>query len=145
MLPLSGTTSLSAVPLSFGVLDAGGDPAGIGGLVQVIPAEATITGIAGRFTNSVATTPLDPVFLWVQLYTGAPGSNVLNAAGGASCLLMPVPEGPWNIGNVSWCSTTGLNIPVPANSTAVVVMRASSPTEANPSLTGHMSASVTAS
>ncbi len=144
VLPLSGTDSLS-LPGS-GPINASGPAPGVGGLVQVIPAATTITRVAGRFNNSVATSiPLSTVTLTAQLYVGLPGSNILNPVPGATCNLAPPLTGLVLLGSVSDCSAN-VAIPVAANSTAVMVMSASTngPEIALP-VTGFVSTSVAAS
>lgn len=123
VLPLSGAGSES-VPTAGPTLDL---TASGGGMVQVIPADTTITSFSARMSANVSVTlGLETVTLTAQLFTGSLGSTTLTPVPGATCDLAPALAGAVSIGQVSSCTTTGLSIPLSAGTTAVYVFTATS-------------------
>jgi hypothetical protein len=113
------------------------------GLVQIMPTNATITSVSGRFTSSNAI-PATFVAVTVQLWTSSDGGSIFIPVAGASCDITLV--GIILPGEFGSCRTSGLSIPVAAGTPAFVIVsaRATGGSLVN-TINGWMSSSVTTS
>lgn len=97
VMPLSGT---NAKPIT----DPGGalDLTQFGGIIQVIPQNATVTSLAARMSIDVAGfVPYGPVTVHAQLYTSPPNSNAFTPVPGASCSMAPTLFGAAPVGTTA--------------------------------------------
>ncbi len=141
VLPLSGSDSQSGVPVTGGVVDLTVGSS----LAQVIPTNTVLTSISGRLSTTVAQSLVGTTLtVSAQLYTAPSGSNAFTPVPGAMCTMAPGLTGLLALGTVVDCSTTGLNIPLLAGTSAVVVVSATaSGLSLVNTVTGHMSTSLT--
>ena len=87
-----------------------------------IPRNGTITSISAFFSNTVALSLIgSTVTITVQLYTSPSPNNIFTAVPGAVVTLAPALTGFIAIGNISNGITTGLNIPVTAQTRCMLV------------------------
>jgi BclB C-terminal domain-containing protein len=105
---------------------SGGQVSTSGGsdLGQTFPTAETITRITVYITPTSGTSLLTPVTVTAQLYTASPPSDTFSAVPGAIASVTLV--GTVVIGSSFHSLTTGLSIPVTAESRGIIVLSASS-------------------
>ncbi|MNI07990.1 Endoglucanase precursor [compost metagenome] len=87
-----------------------------------VPRSGTITSISAYFSNSVALALIGTsVTITAQLYESKTPNNIFTAVPGASVTLAPAITGIASIGAISNGITTGLSIPVTAESRYIMV------------------------
>lgn len=139
--PVSLTTNSSG-PVNMAILGFGSSALGItaaGGVIDLtggssqninyafsLPRSGTITSLSGYFSST------DPLFLLGttvtitgQLYSATTPNNVFTAIPGATVTLAPALTGAVSLGTVSNGITTGLSIPVTAQTRLLLVFSAS--------------------
>lgn len=122
VLPLSGHigTASTGITVVGGVLDNT-----LLGLAQPFAADCTITSISGYFTSRNALALIgSTITIQAQLYTSSAFDNSLTPVPGALVTFAPALTGIVGIGNVCNGVTSGLSIPISAQTTGVIVVSA---------------------
>jgi BclB C-terminal domain-containing protein len=130
---LVGTTSLlgfgssaTGITLVGGVIDLTGTL--VGPLINFafsVPRDGTITSIAAYFSNTVALALVGTtVTITAQLFSSATPDNTFTAVPGALVTLAPALTGIVSLGDTSNGITTGLAIPVTAETRLLLVFSA---------------------
>jgi BclB C-terminal domain-containing protein len=127
VLPLDGNAVATGVTVSGGVIDAtptsGADT--LGGIPQSVPQAETITSVAGYFSTNAALTLIgSTVTVTAQLYSSTTPNNTFTAVPGAIVTLAPALTGILALGTDESGITTGLSIPVTAQTRLMVVYSA---------------------
>ena len=140
-LPITVTTILGGLPgtvstVGFGesvnnLTPAGGmlDLTGGTGIEEndafMMPRDGTISSLSAFFSTSVAQSLVGTTeTITAQVWSSPTPNNTFTAIPGAVCTLAPALTGIVAIGSVSSCVTTGLAIPVTAQTRLVVVFSA---------------------
>ncbi|RRB02713.1 exosporium glycoprotein BclB-related protein [Larkinella rosea] len=126
---LVGTTSLigfgnsaSGVPIAGGTIDLTGAPATNLNMAFSMPRDGTITSLSGYFTSTLALNLVGTtVTVTGQLYSSSTPNNTFTAVPGAVVTLAPALTGILALGTISNGITTGLSIPVTAQTRLLMV------------------------
>lgn len=111
-------SSAAGVSLAGGVVDA----VAIGNMSFSMPRAGTITSLAAYFSTTEALTlPDSTVTITAQLYASATPNNVFVPVPGAAVTLAPALSGIVTLGTVLHGITTGLAIPVAAETRLLIV------------------------
>lgn len=102
--------------------------------VQIIPKATSLTSIHTKYTSIDSGITQGPLTVSVGLYTASPGSAAFEPVPGASCDLQ-FPS-PLEIGDARWCDVSGLSIPLPAGTEAVIVFSAQTGAAGTTTFTG---------
>jgi BclB C-terminal domain-containing protein len=120
MLPMSGVGQANAHP-EDGALDTTGGP-GTVEIPQSFPRDGTITSLSAYFSTTQALDLIGTtVTVTAQLYTSTTPDNVFRPVPGAEVTLSPELVGVISIGTISNGITTGLSIPVTAQTRGMLV------------------------
>jgi len=94
-------------------------------VTQVVPRATTLTRMAGWFVLRNAMTLIGTtVTVEAQLYLAPSASDTPTAVPGATCTAAPALTGILAVGTTMSCNVTGLSIPVTAESTGYIKVRA---------------------
>lgn len=130
---LPGTVSLVAdgnsvtgVSLTGGTIDLTGGPSTLLDMAFSVPRDGTITSIDAYFSSTAALSLVGTtVTVTAQLYSSPTPDNTFTAVPGATVTLAPALTGVLAIGTTSNGITTGLSIPVTAQTRLLWVISSS--------------------
>lgn len=129
---LVGTTSTvgfgnsqTGVSLLGGSIDLTGAPGVAANMAFSVPRDGTITSISGYFSSTLALSLVgSTVTVTAQLYSSSAPNNIFTPIPGAMVTLAPPLTGLLALGTISNGITTGLNIPVTAQTRLLMVYSA---------------------
>ena len=120
----SGILPLSGQLLELNASTSSGDQARQR-VTQVFPRDATLTSITGRFVTTTALALVgSTITVEAQLFLASTPGGTPVAVPGAICTVIPDLTGIISIGTTLTCNVTGLAIPVTAQSTGYIEVRA---------------------
>jgi BclB C-terminal domain-containing protein len=125
LLPLDGDDSMTGVTVGPTIDTTGSSDSSIDNMGQSVPQDETITSISAYFSTTVAPPLVGTVVtLTAQLYESSTPDDSFTAVPGALVTLAPALTGISPTGVTSNGITTGLSIPVAAQTRLMVVYSA---------------------